>query len=1296
MLPRRELTPKVESRLLFSRPWVVLVFAMDHAAGSESIAPVIVLVHGTVAGSSAVNPSQNARWWQRGGPFATGLAGAVQAAIGNAPDVEEFRWSGANSEVQRRLAGKLLLNRLVQLEGAGRPYHLIGHSHGGSVIWHALTASMADAARRAGPAAEALPHLRSWATVGTPFLTFGTSKRELFGVILLLVGFLLWLATWSTWILDVRSVVSQAGLILQNATDWSKVSTSYAWYRPIWRETPTVIAAVALGVLVYLGLKLLGWGFQVGRLASSWTPALTALAATTGVLVASRTVPFVAGLHQGIAGKIGLVVMALLLAVIVLVVVVLLLSLAGHLLNMWDRQERRLRAQAAYTAYGQRWYSLVHRQDEAISALGASLLPAPAIRPMQRDTHGVLNDKVLRAISALFTKGRDEAIWEGLTQRVQGDDMSGYVIRRVGLAPPAFTQVWPPLSGAADASMMALADSTAGAFAAQLRERFSASGKAGGEHDTVDQIVKDLSFGGLVHNSYFFEDAGRTKVRQDVLGWLAAHIIGATPQPAAGATPVPRLHGALRDTSAAASDFRLADETRFRTVTIARLGVLAMAFGSVMLATTTAFETAVRPLTREAQVAAAIEAWKRSGTFATADAPMVGAFVVRLAAMGELDTAAAVQAIFRNILERNSRAVTGQRLAFAWGRDGALDQGRRAELVGQVRTEILEREPGAGLAARAAHLARANHLVTLHLMAGIVSRDGRLNPDQVGQAAEAWAALNATCRDLDLDAAARVYLPLLLAGDSDPQDAVAVLDRIAARREGQCGVPDNPVLSDADRAWQRAFLVDLALDAISWNQPDLAGKLLTLQGGSLSHPQPLLAALDGTRNATRTACVRTMQDMAGLLRSVRLPQRASDCSARSAEDPPPGWIVQPDCDRWRQGTAAKLQDYSADGARLRSLHADLDVTLMNSYRFCRVEPGFAGGNLRSCAARLAATCAAASEAAQKPIDLALVLIGMSRFSEALDVIGPVLQGTDLWLDDTDDLLLVGLFNAAFPMPRDAPPLGRERQVLIEAIVAQQLRLARPCPGRSSPILRPCARGPERRAINLRSAAFMLFELGRKAEARSLVADLVADIDRRSGFNDRLRASLRELLAAADAALIVELREESRRMVTYLGADLRRRGLAAIEAASEQSGPFTAEHIRVLVAIMAVLGDPNIPAVTEAISDLRDKENTRDTRAALSRQLAGIRAGLGDFFLANREANSAVAANEVLAGLCTILDHHIEKNDALRAVKGRYGLLDHHRWPQPAPSYFHTHARFGYAAAASRPLACRTGPSYDID
>jgi hypothetical protein len=125
--------------------------------------PAVILVHGTKA---SANDAEGHQFWQRGSPFWTAFNTRLGEEGECSPaDGPVFHWSGDNSEAARRRAGARLLGRLQEYEGEkGQPYHLIGHSHGGSVIWHALV----EAAARQ----RELTNLRSWATVGTPFLHF--------------------------------------------------------------------------------------------------------------------------------------------------------------------------------------------------------------------------------------------------------------------------------------------------------------------------------------------------------------------------------------------------------------------------------------------------------------------------------------------------------------------------------------------------------------------------------------------------------------------------------------------------------------------------------------------------------------------------------------------------------------------------------------------------------------------------------------------------------------------------------------------------------------------------------------------------------------------------------------------------------------------------------------------------------------------------------------------------------------------------------------------------------------------
>src|ERR1700741_771370 len=89
----------------------------------------IIVVHGTGAGRR--NPS-NPHWWEV--PHSR-FARELESALGcKYCFAEPFCWTGNNYESDRRKAARQLLDRLRKEDEAGRRYHLIGHSHGGSVI----------------------------------------------------------------------------------------------------------------------------------------------------------------------------------------------------------------------------------------------------------------------------------------------------------------------------------------------------------------------------------------------------------------------------------------------------------------------------------------------------------------------------------------------------------------------------------------------------------------------------------------------------------------------------------------------------------------------------------------------------------------------------------------------------------------------------------------------------------------------------------------------------------------------------------------------------------------------------------------------------------------------------------------------------------------------------------------------------------------------------------------------------------------------------------------------------------
>jgi hypothetical protein len=197
---------------------------------TERSPDAMLLIHGTFAhsdedrftpGDDPIDEAGRARWWQDGSDFARDLdallAGEARCwpadvcavmpwahrslghrlemwtILGRRPFAwfrprvritsrRLFAWSGMNSDAERRKAGRRLYQGLRRLEAMERPYHLIGHSHGGTVIWHALHL----AARRG----QELPGMRSWTTLGTPFPTYGPIRfRWLVGLLgLALIG----------------------------------------------------------------------------------------------------------------------------------------------------------------------------------------------------------------------------------------------------------------------------------------------------------------------------------------------------------------------------------------------------------------------------------------------------------------------------------------------------------------------------------------------------------------------------------------------------------------------------------------------------------------------------------------------------------------------------------------------------------------------------------------------------------------------------------------------------------------------------------------------------------------------------------------------------------------------------------------------------------------------------------------------------------------------------------------------------------------------------------------------------
>lgn len=137
-----------------------------------SSAEAVILIHGTGAGGEVDRGDKS---WQ----FESHFEKFFSARISPQAFVDKpFHWTGRNSETDRRAAGRALLRCFLALEARGQTYHVVAHSHGGSVLWHALV----ESARRK----TYLQGLKTWTTVGTPFLSFAPNPSgwwQLLGLI---------------------------------------------------------------------------------------------------------------------------------------------------------------------------------------------------------------------------------------------------------------------------------------------------------------------------------------------------------------------------------------------------------------------------------------------------------------------------------------------------------------------------------------------------------------------------------------------------------------------------------------------------------------------------------------------------------------------------------------------------------------------------------------------------------------------------------------------------------------------------------------------------------------------------------------------------------------------------------------------------------------------------------------------------------------------------------------------------------------------------------------------------------
>ncbi len=441
--------------------------------GTSSSEAMVILVHGTYAADAT---DMGDAWWQVGSPVWKALAQRLPPGTRLADVGETFHWSGENSERERIRAGRALLDYLLSLEDAGRPYHLVGHSHGGSVIWHAL--------RLARKRRRRLRNLQSWTTVGTPFLHYrirsAWSIANLFNAVLAVLLLQPALVTFH-----------QLFRLIAVSLFGAPISLHLQHHRP--GPITQILQAPFKKLLELLGVPLVetSAGLQIGSYQPGSDQSLS---------------EFLLHTREG-----WLVIAVALLSAFVFLNLARLL-LAPVLESLYHRADRRVERKLI-EQFGDRWLALWSRHDEAINGLRATLDLTLTMLPRMTVREPILFSDHLSVLARPY-----EALWapvynwflrplfnrwisSSVVRAAQGANRPAAQVIAVSPTPvfQSSDSASPPLPQWLDERLVQFADDHARQMAPQLRRLLAETSIVTG----IDAFAETLTGKELVHTSYF-------------------------------------------------------------------------------------------------------------------------------------------------------------------------------------------------------------------------------------------------------------------------------------------------------------------------------------------------------------------------------------------------------------------------------------------------------------------------------------------------------------------------------------------------------------------------------------------------------------------------------------------------------------------------------------------------------------------------------------------------------------------------------------------------------------------------
>jgi len=473
---------------------------------NPSTQELVLLVHGTFANNASKSRSDHLHWWQAGGEVWNKIDEQLpeQLHVASDPRTEVFSWSGDNSERDRRAGGRELFKHLQKLEKKGTRYHLVGHSHGGSVIWHCLLESVkrrlqfhrkVRLRRRKMDQKMSLPGLRSFTTIGTPFLQLDTPVLRLNSARLLGQ----WLGQKVDWLID-RTI----GRMIGRLTPW------------LWMSG-LIVSLTILGSMLQVYPK-------VDEFLTAWNVSFDGWWKTVLAYLKPDHHPLlVAILNDNVAGPLAGLLLTL---TAFLSMVMWAWASAVQLEATAVREGVRIRNEA-FVKFGKQWLGIWSRHDEAINGLRATLKLSGNIAPRIEVSSDIVFDYdhrmdayrkfarwfVAPIFNLIISRPGDGMIWRSVSRGIQGNDRPGCIVSDVSPGPIVPKEIeWQQLPESYDdrlveASNKCLIDRSQ-VLLPQLREVLSQL--AWSRPDQLSLLLaNETSFEGneLVHTSYFQESA---------------------------------------------------------------------------------------------------------------------------------------------------------------------------------------------------------------------------------------------------------------------------------------------------------------------------------------------------------------------------------------------------------------------------------------------------------------------------------------------------------------------------------------------------------------------------------------------------------------------------------------------------------------------------------------------------------------------------------------------------------------------------------------------------------------------